>query len=168
MKKISRLRALTLLIVPVLTGCASTGGKMLRITSEPDSAGVVVFDREGKALGKTATPVSFAVKDDYSYIEISKDGYDSQRIVIGREVKRKFNSLYLLNFAVAAGGAGAGIALNRAAAGGTDNHFIQTASYYAFGLGALGVVGAIADPLAGSLTQISPHSVHVTLREDRR
>jgi hypothetical protein len=154
----------TLLFAPLLSGCATTGGKMmLKITSEPSSASIVVFDRQGKALGETTTPVSFAVKSEYSYIEIRKDNYSPQRIVIGQDVKKKFNPLYLLNFAVAGAGIGAGIGLNQAA-GNHNSQFAETVSYYAFGLGALGLLGAIVDPFAGSLTRISPNSAHITLQ----
>jgi hypothetical protein len=161
MKKMFFLFVLT---ASALAGCATSSGRMLHITSEPSSADVIVFDHMGNALGKTATPVSFAVKSEYSYIEISKDHYSPQRIVIGRDVKKKFNPLYLLNFAVAAGGIGAGIALNQGAKN-NGSQFAETASYYAFALGALGVVGAIIDPFTGSLIKTSPSSVHIKLRD---
>jgi hypothetical protein len=161
MKHIPLLPGLIFLLAAALTGCASGGGKMLRITSEPDSARVLVFDRLGNLAGETATPASFAVKDEYSYIEVSSDGYRPQKIVIGQDIKKRFNPLYLLNFAVAAGGAGAGIALNRA---GGESHLARTASYYMFGIGALGLLGAILDPLAGSTSKISPNEAHVVLQ----
>jgi hypothetical protein len=162
MKKTAFLSALALLAA-ALSGCATAGKNILHVTSDPVSAKVVVFDRAGNALGETTTPVSFMIKNEYACIEISNEGYTPQRIVIGRDIKKKFNPLYLLNFAVAAGGIGMGIGLNHAAADSHDNHFTRTVSYYAFGIGALGVLGAIIDPFSGSVTKTSPESVHIRL-----
>jgi hypothetical protein len=152
-----------LLLALFLSGCATTGGKTLSISSEPSAAKVAVFDRQGRSLGESVTPISLAVRNEFAYIEISSEGYSPRRIVFGQDVKKKFNPLYLLNFALAGAGAGAGIALNQAADSG-GGQFAKTASYYAFGLGVLGLAGAVVDPIAGSLVKISPRSLHIKLQ----
>jgi hypothetical protein len=78
-------------------GCATLtgGGTDLELTSEPNGANVIVYDRNGKIIQETVTPATVSMSGERSpfSIEIAKENYTKAII----EVKKGFNIAYLGN-----------------------------------------------------------------------
>jgi hypothetical protein len=113
----------------LFSACATAANKFekgepkLEISSLPNNANIIFYDKTGNKLLENLTPAHIKVPVGCSYIEISKDGYFPEKVFIG---KRTVKPWYFINFIPFAAGAGmAGLSYGNVNAYGRDVDYWQ-------------------------------------------
>jgi len=103
---------ITLICGILFSGCATVANvfssnekkdKRLHIISNPSGAKVLFFDKMGNKIYENVTPVKIMIPKGCSYIELSTDGFLTEKINIEN---RKINPWYWINFIPFIAGAG--------------------------------------------------------------
>jgi hypothetical protein len=159
MKKVFLGLVAAFLLASGLTGCASlSGSKSVAIDAYPAGTSVVIYDAKGNKVEVDGTfrsggTVTLPKTATYTF-EASKENYAPKKVT----VKPKFNHLFWGNFLLAGVGVGVGSVLGEST---SDELFSY--SYFAYGIGAIGVIGIFYDIFTGSLQTMPSQPITFSL-----